>query len=1072
MEQCPTLEQLRLWTAGRLSQADRAVIEAHVSRCTEICQPLLDSLSPFDSDPQAAASHGGWLNEPTAPLGRDDATPPLDAPTLAGPARAQRFGRFEIVELLGKGTFGAVYRARDPQLGRLVALKIPRKGLLQSPEERERFLREARAAATLHHPNICPIHDAGELDGRQYIVMALIDGQPLAKIIDRGRPLAERSAATTVRKLALALDEAHRKGIVHRDIKPGNIMIDRRGQPVVMDFGLARRYDANEATLTESGALVGTPAYMAPEQALSRLDEIGPATDVYALGVVLYEMLTARRPFEGDKAAVLGQIAHADPRPPSALRAGLDPRLNAICMKAIAKQASARYASMREFAEALREYLKAADASQSGNLPALDAPEFANLVSGLNTQLATIAKRQRVPWWKWTAAAAAVVVVVLLGWLLVPRGPLVVTNIGVDPRLLADASLSFFLDDREITARQAREPMDLAPGDHELKVQRAETLIKHYRFHVSPPPDSAETAAALAGQAVELREVKEIVVVKPPPPAAHWDFDDAPAGTVVEVQNVDVQNVDAKHADANRAPPAALQPGGVRSQPGVCGQAASFSGSGDAIVVPDDPRLHAKGAVTVAAWVHPKSDRAGRIAGKWSTKGSYVLSWVDGVYSFRVAFPVGGPTGTAVGVQSLGATGEWSHVAGVYDGKRLSLFIDGQLAASQELVRSELLRRTGQFAKTGAIPPALQDSRQPFELGGDGFQGLLDEVQVWDAALSPEQLAALFGSYDPPTPPSDLAPAGDVDRRIAEWVISRGGSVLIPHPGLPHSSHRSVFDLPSEPFTLFSVCLFDELSPTDEDLMRLDELPNLKSLWIRNVSNGAAGLLTEEGILRFFREHPFLEHVSLYGGEGLEPTDAILAALCRSMALSHLDIRQSTITDASAGDLEKLADQLLALELIGAQNLTDVSLAHIAVLRRLTQLNLSGTRVTNAGVCRLPQLLNLRALNLWGTTTGDPLLAQLADSNSLRLLGMPYTKISDAGLEHLVGIETLESLYVSGTAISDAGVRHLKRMTALRELDVAETKMTRAGIDELRAALPMCKIASDFGVFEPGAGQP
>ncbi|HXT57991.1 MAG TPA: hypothetical protein VN699_05120, partial [Pirellulales bacterium] len=153
MEQCPTLEQLRLWTAGRLSQADRAVIEAHVSRCTEICQPLLDSLSPFDSDPQAAASHGGWLNEPTAPLGRDDATPPLDAPTLAGPARAQRFGRFEIVELLGKGTFGAVYRARDPQLGRLVALKIPRKGLLQSPEERERFLREARAAATLHHPN-------------------------------------------------------------------------------------------------------------------------------------------------------------------------------------------------------------------------------------------------------------------------------------------------------------------------------------------------------------------------------------------------------------------------------------------------------------------------------------------------------------------------------------------------------------------------------------------------------------------------------------------------------------------------------------------------------------------------------------------------------------------------------------------------------------------------------------------------------------------------------------------------------------------------------------------------------
>ncbi|HEV7222885.1 MAG TPA: protein kinase, partial [Pirellulales bacterium] len=974
----------------------------------------------------------------------------------------------EIVELLGKGAFGAVYRARDPQLGRVVALKIPRKGLLQNREERERFLREARAAATLHHPNICPVHDAGELDGRQYIVMALIDGQPLAKIIDRGRPLAERSAATTVRKLALALDEAHRKGIVHRDIKPSNIMIDRRGQPVVMDFGLARRYDANEATLTESGALVGTPAYMAPEQALSRLDEIGPATDVYGLGVVLYEMLTARRPFEGDKAAVLGQIAEVEPRPPSALRAGLDPRLDAICLKAIAKKTSARYGSMREFAEALREYLKAADASQAGNLLALDAPEFAGLVSGLNTQLATIAKRQRTPWWKWTAAAAAVALLVLLGWLLVPRGPLVVTNIGIDPRLLADASLSFFLDDREITARQAREPMDLAPGDHELKVQRAETLIKHYRFHVSPP-NSLEMAGTPNAGDVELREVKEIVVVKAPPPAAHWDFDDKSDGAIIDVKNAGAANAPAaaqKPGD-NRS-----QPGGVRSQPGVRGQAASFSGSGDAIAVPDDPRLHASAAVTVAAWVHPKSDRAGRIAGRWSAKGSYVLSWVDGVYSFRVAFPVGGPTGTAVGIQSLGATGEWSHVAGVYDGKRLGLYVDGQLVASQELARSELLRRTREFAKTGGIPTALQDSGQPFELGGDGFQGLLDEVQVWDAALSPDQLAALFESYDPPPPPAEVAAVGNADRRIAEWVISRGGSVVIPHPGMPHTDHRSVDDLPSEPFALYSVCLFDELSPTDEDLARLDEVPDLKSICIRNVSNGAAGLLTEEGILRFFREHPFLEQVALFGGEGLEPTDAILATLCQSTTLTYLDVRRSTITDADASDLEKLADQLLALNLVNAPNLTDVSLAHIAVLRGLTELNLSGTHVTEAGVCRLPQLLNLRLLNLWGTATGDQLLARLLDSNSLRQLGMAYTEISDAGLEHLVGIDSLRELNLLGTAISDAGVRHLKRITGLTSLDVTHTKITREGVDELRAALPRCKIFSDFGVFEPNAGRP
>jgi hypothetical protein len=329
--------------------------------------------------------------------------------------------------------------------------------------------------------------------------MALIDGEPLAKIIDRGRPLAARSAATTVRKLALALDEAHRKGIVHRDIKPGNIMIDRRGQPVLMDFGLARRFDAHEATLTVSGAIVGTPAYMSPEQALSRTDEIGPGTDIYSLGVVLYEMLTARRPFEGDTAEVLGQIAEAEPPRPSALRSGLDARLDAICLKAIAKQPAARYRSMREFAEALREYLKVTDPAQSGAIAALDAPEFADVISGFNTQLATIAQRQRVPWWKWAAATSAAVVAVvaaiLLGWLLIPRGPLVVTNIGIDPQLLADKSLSFFLDEDEITAKQAQEPMDLPPGDHELTVKREQTLVKRYRFHVAEPTVSAPAAA-------------------------------------------------------------------------------------------------------------------------------------------------------------------------------------------------------------------------------------------------------------------------------------------------------------------------------------------------------------------------------------------------------------------------------------------------------------------------------------------------------------------------------------------------------------------------------------------------
>lgn len=1058
MNQCPPREQLVRWRAGRLSPAEAAAIEAHVSRCTAVCRPLLDSLPRPNGDQKGAATPG--RNDPTATFDGKQRPAQSDDLLDPAPARRQRFGRFEIIELLGKGAFGAVYRARDTQLGRVIALKIPRKGLLQSREERERFLREAKAAATLQHPNICPIHEAGELDGRQYMVMALIDGETLANVIARGRPLAERAATSVVRKLALALSEAHRKGVVHRDIKPGNIMIDRRGQPVLMDFGLARRYDANEPVLTASGDLVGTPAYMAPEQALSRHDEVGPATDVYALGVVLYELLTAHRPFEGDTRAVLGQIATAQPRPPSALRSGLDPRLDAICLKALSKNAAARFGSMREFAEALREYLKAADASQSGGFPSLDAPEFAQLVSGLNTQLATIAKRQRVVWWRWAAAPAAVVVAILLGWLLVPRGPLVVTNVGIDPQLLADASLGFFLDGREITAKQAQEPMELAPGDHELLVKRQELLVKHYRFHVEPPPVSAEATQTPVAE-VELREVKEVAVVKVPPPVARWDFDGAGA---VE----------------SKAPASGDKPGNTRSAPGVRGQAAAFSGSGDPMTG-DDPQLHAKSALTLAAWVHPNSARAGHVAGRWSTKGSYLLDWVDGVYSFRVAFPVGSATGTPVAIQSLGATGQWSHLVGVYDGAKLSLYMDGQLTASQELARSELLRRTVEFARRGEIPTALQDNSQPFELGGGGFQGLIDEVDVWDVALSAEQVTKLFESYPPaPSPQPSRSPAAgevadgaDADRRIAEWVISRGGSVIILRPECPPARFQSVIGLPRESFALYGVSLFDDLSPTDEDLAQLDLVPNLKNIAIGSFSNGASGLLTETGILKLLRTHPFLEDIGLdtrHGG--LDLTDATLEAACQCPNVTSLSLWIPKLTDAGTAHLEKLADHLINLSLPGSENLTDASLPHISALRRLKTLNLNGRGFTDEGVAGLPQLLNLRTLWVWGTATGDPLAARLADSRQLYTLFLSYTDITDAGLKHIARITTLKILGIDGTAITDASVPHLKQLTGLKSLEVTHTKLTRAGVDALRASLPRCRIASDFGTFEPNVNGP
>jgi serine/threonine protein kinase/WD40 repeat protein len=268
------------------------------------------------------------------------------------------FGRYRLLKLLGQGGMGSVYLAHDTQLDRPVALKIP----LLSPEEGskhlERFYREARAAAALHHPNICPVHDVGEIDGIPYLTMAYIEGKPLTTFAAGPQSLTPRQAALLVRKLALALAEAHKRGVVHRDLKPANVMIDRRSEPIVMDFGLARRRRPGDTRLTQKGEVMGTPAYMPPEQVSGDLEAMGPACDVYSLGVILYELLAGRLPFEGDVMALLSQVLLDEPPPPSKFRPDLDPDLEAICLKAMAKKVPNRFASMTDLAAALTEYLR------------------------------------------------------------------------------------------------------------------------------------------------------------------------------------------------------------------------------------------------------------------------------------------------------------------------------------------------------------------------------------------------------------------------------------------------------------------------------------------------------------------------------------------------------------------------------------------------------------------------------------------------------------------------------------------------------------------------------------------
>ena len=349
--QCPQEKRLPQLIADELPDDEAALVAEHIDTCavcTEASQRLSQADEPLvallrkpvppelleisaEEELQAVVSHLGTMigdatrREVDASAADTDESTGLD-PTQASAGQVARdadlpesFGRYHIIRRLGKGGMGAVYLAEDTELQRQVALKVPFTSSETSDLVLDRFRREARAAATLRHPNICPIFDVGEHDGVQYLTMAFIDGRSLSEELRAHQPLPVRRALEIVKRIALALQAAHEQGVTHRDLKPANVMIDERGEPVVMDFGLARRGDAGDQ-LTQTGHLVGTPSYMAPEQFKGDPGAVGPACDIYSLGVVLYVLLTGETPFSGDVLTIASKIALESPEPPSQRR--------------------------------------------------------------------------------------------------------------------------------------------------------------------------------------------------------------------------------------------------------------------------------------------------------------------------------------------------------------------------------------------------------------------------------------------------------------------------------------------------------------------------------------------------------------------------------------------------------------------------------------------------------------------------------------------------------------------------------------------------------------------------------
>ena len=387
---CPDPHDLQRFALGELPEADADALAEHVLGCSP-CAGLLNALDTDDAlvanlpalknrlaahDPvadalverlmhlspeqSASATQSGWATDDSGNTSRHEPLP-------------ERIGRYRVAKRLGSGGFGIVYLAEDEHLHRQVAVKVPQRQRVTGPADIEASVAEARILAELDHAHIVPVYDVGTTaEYPWFIVSKYIEGCTLAQSTAQARP-TYTAAAELVALVAEALHHAHLRGLVHRDVKPGNILLDRRGQPFLADFGLALR----EKNVGRGPRLAGTPTYMSPEQACGTAHRVDGRSDIYNLGVVLYELLTARPPFRADtQSELLEQIATRDPRPLRQIDEAIPRELERICLKTLAKRPTDRYLTAQDLADELRAFLSGIPSAATSASPPT-APEAA-----------------------------------------------------------------------------------------------------------------------------------------------------------------------------------------------------------------------------------------------------------------------------------------------------------------------------------------------------------------------------------------------------------------------------------------------------------------------------------------------------------------------------------------------------------------------------------------------------------------------------------------------------------------------------------------------------------------------